>query len=320
MRVGLGLMNAGDTSSYARISQIAQHAEALGYDSLWVTEREPFPHAAQSQCPVFSGEVVVSRKGIDCTLDALAIAAINTGHIRLGINLPNVPFYSPIDIGRSLAALDSLSDGRVQVGLGLGWSAAEFQTVGAALDKPATPASEFIRALLAVWNGYEAAFSGEHYVLPRSIHAVVPVQRPQPPIVLTAFAPAAVQQPATLLRGGSPLSAAMSSEEMAEALFEAAPVGGRTPGGFDLAVRAVVRLTAGPIGESRAMFSGSLEQIRDDVAFVQSLGATELHFDLSQLPADEAGLPSFDTLGRLRELVSSVGPTRSAMTRQPVAA
>jgi hypothetical protein len=314
-------MNAGDTSSYSRISQIAQQAEALGYDSLWVTERDPLPLASDGQCPVFSGEVVVSRKGIDCTLDALAIAAISTDRIRLGVNLPNVPFYSPIDVGQSLAALDRLSDGRIQVGLGLGWSPMEFQTVSSALTRPETPASEFVHALQAVWDGREDEFRGAHYVLPRSIHGLTPVQRPQSPILLTAFAPAAVQRPALLLRGGSPLCAAMSSEEMAEALFEVAPVGGTTTAGFDLTVRAVVRLTEGPIGESRALFAGSLAQIRDDVAFVHSLGATELHFDLSQMPATQAGLPHVDLLSQLRDLVPSGGDAVStALTRQPVAA
>lgn len=303
MRVGLGIMNAGDTSSYSRISQIAQQAESLGYDSLWVTEREPLPLASEGQCPVFTGEVVVSRKGIDCTLDALAIAAINTDRIRLGVNLPNIPFYSPIDVGQSLAALDRLSDGRIQVGLGLGWSSTEFQAVSSALARPETPANEFLRALQAVWDGREDGFSGSHYVLPRSITSPTPVQRSRPAIVLTAFAPAAVQRPALLLRGGSPLCAAMSSEEMAEALFEVAPVGGRTSAGFDLAVRAVVRLTEGPIGESRALFAGSLEQVRDDVAFVDSLGATELHFDLSQVASSQHSVSLLDTISRLRDLV-----------------
>jgi hypothetical protein len=113
----------------------------------------------------------------------------------------------------------------------------------------------------------------------------------------------------------------MSSEEMAEALFEVAPVGGTTTAGFDLTVRAVVRLTEGPIGESRALFAGSLAQIRDDVAFVDSLGATELHFDLSQMPASQAGLPHLDLLSQLRDLVPSGGDSVStALTRQPVAA
>ena len=301
MRIGLGLLNAGESRSYSSLSRIAQHAEALGYASLWVTEREPLPLAAASQCPVFTGELHLSRKEIDCTLDALAIAAINTESIRLGINLPNVPFYSPIEVGRSLAALDVLSDGRVQLGLGLGWQPQEFQTVSAALSRPDTPASEFVRALRAVWDGRGAGFFGDHFSVP-GIAGVTPIQRPYPPIALTAFAPAAVQRPKLLLRGGSPLSLAISSEEMVEALVGVRQSEVGQAGDYELVVRAVVRPTEGPIGESRAMFAGSLAQIHDDIAFVESLGAAELQFDLSQATNSQPG-DLFDQIARLMELV-----------------
>lgn len=306
MRLGLSLMNAGETSTYSTLSRVAQHAEALGYDSLWVTEREPFPLAAQRQRPVFTGELIVSRKGITSPLEALAIAAVQTDAIRLGISLPNVPFYSPIEIGQSLAALDVLSEGRVQVGLGLGWSAAEFQTVSSALSRPGTPANEFVRALHAIWDCQAGGFTGDHYVIPRTACLTAPLQQPHPPVVLTAFAPAAIQQPALLLRGGSPLVMAMSDEEMEAALLGVAQGGVRNTDSPELVVRAVVRLTEGPIGESRAMFAGSLAQIRDDIAFVHSLGAAELHVDVSQMPDSQEGGSLLDLIGRLRDLVPAV--------------
>lgn len=303
MRLGLGLMNAGESSSYASLSRVAQQAEALGYDSLWVTESEPFPLAAHAQHPVFTGELIVSRKGIASTFEALAVAAVHTSTIRLGISLPNVPFYSPIAVGQSLAALDVLSDGRVQVGLGLGWSASEFETVRSGLSRPDSPASEFVRALRTVWDCRAKGFTGGHYVIPRSACKTEPVQQPHPPVVLTAFAPAAIQPSAMLLRGGSPLSAVLSSEEMAEALQSVAqPVVGQF-GTAELVVRAVIRLTNGPLGESRAMFTGSLDQIRDDIAFVHSVGAAELQIDLSQMPADRENAHPFDLMSRLSDLV-----------------
>lgn len=311
MRVGLGLLNAGETSSYASISRIAQHAESLGYDSLWVTEREPFPLVAQQPCPVFTGELHVSRKQIDCTLDALAIAAINTEKISLGASLPNIPFYSPTDVGQSLAALDILSDGRMQVGLGLGWTLSEFQTVASALSRQDTPAAEFVRVLRTVWNGADDGFSGDHYVIPPTARVLTPIQRPFPPIRVMAFAPAAVQRPATLLRGGSPIAAALSSEEMAEALTD----DGRVDG-YELVVRAVVRPTQGPIGEARSMFSGTLEQIRDDIAFVNALGAAEVQFDLSQLPVGVDSPAAFALMALLRDFV----PTTTAAQVAPFAA
>lgn len=298
MRLGLGLMNAGETRTYASLSWIAQQAEALGYDSLWVTEREPFPLATHRQHPVFTGELTVSRKEIDSTLEALATAAVQTETIRLGISLPNVPFYSPIAVGQSLAALDVMSDGRAQVGLGLGWSTTEFQTVLAGLLRSDSPANEFVRSLRNVWDCHATHFTGDYYVIPRSACQTKPIQRPHPPIVLTAFAPAAIQPSAMLLRGGSPVSAVLPIEETTDALQSVAQ-----PGDFDLVVRALIRLTNGPLGEARAMFTGSLDQIRDDIAFVHSVGAAELQFDLSQMPASQADADLFDLIVQLRDLV-----------------
>jgi len=305
MRVGLGLMNAGDSSSYSRISQIARHAEDLGFDSLWVTEREPFPYAAKSAPRSFSGEVVVSRREIGYVLDALAIAAINTERVALGVNLPNVAYYSPYDIGTSLAALDELSDGRVRVGLGLGWTADECRSISTTLATPETPAGEFVRALDAVFAGYESEFRGEYFVIPRE-RSASRLRHGQLPISLTAFAPAAVQAPAALLRGGSPLLLVQCEDEMADALVAV------NPGRFPLNVRAVLRLTEGPMGESRSMFAGSLEQIRDDISYVAALGVAEIQFDLGYLPAVQQTHLLLEMIALVRDL--------APMTMVPLAA
>ena len=314
-------MNAGDNSSYAALSRVAQHAESLGYDSLWVAEREPFPLGVEPKHAVFTGELVVSRRGISCLHEALAVAAVQTDNIRLGISLPNIPFYSPIDTGHSLAALDRLSDGRIQLGLGLGWSVAEFQKVGAALAEPGTPANEFVRAIQTVWDDLGSGFVGDHYLIPKQGRGLAPIQRPHLPIQLVAFAPAAVQPPAQLLRGGAPLSMSLSSEEMADALVGVAGSTKQFTGSPEIVVRALVRLTEGPIGESRAMFTGSRDQLRDDIAFVHSLGVDELQFDLSQMQASYATTHMLDVAGKLRDLVPvAMRSVRTAFAQDGVAA
>jgi alkanesulfonate monooxygenase SsuD/methylene tetrahydromethanopterin reductase-like flavin-dependent oxidoreductase (luciferase family) len=283
-----------------------------------VTEQEPFPHASSANRRSFTGEVVVSRREIGYVLDALAVAAINTERITLGVNLPNVPFYSPYEIGSSLAALDDLSDGRVMVGLGLGWSAREFDTISGALNQPETPAGEFVRALETVFAGYSTGFRGDYFVIPRERTDSMVGSRArhrQLPIALTAFAPAAVQQSAVLLRGGSPLLVVQSSDEMADALAAAAP------GRFDLTVRAVVRLTDGPIGESRSLFAGSLEQVRDDIELVAGLGVSEIQLDLGYMPASQHTARLLETIAVARELpAGSTRPAGVINARQPIAA
>jgi alkanesulfonate monooxygenase SsuD/methylene tetrahydromethanopterin reductase-like flavin-dependent oxidoreductase (luciferase family) len=315
MRVGLVLMNAGETSSYDALGQIARHAEGLGYDSLWATEREPFPVVAGHQHTV-AGMFPTSQQTIVCPFEALAVAAVQTETIRLGVSLPNVPYYSPIAVGQSLAALDILSNGRVQVGLGLGWTPDDFQLVTESISRADTPAAEFLGVLKTVWGGGEIEFHGGHYVVPRCTCGVTPIQRPHPAVRLTAFAPAAVQRPAQLLRGGAPLFPDVSADAMAGALRSFARPGGRLGGAQDVVARAVVRLTGMPLGEGRAMFTGSSDEVRGDIAFAEAMGVTEILFDLSQSVGGRDAGSVIQAIGGLLDLM----PERAGVNDFVVAA
>ena len=134
--------------------------------------------------------------------------------------------------------------------------------MGAALAEPGTPANEFVRAIQTVWDDLDSGFVGDHYLIPKQGRGLAPIQRPHLPIQLVAFAPAAVQPPAQLLRGGAPLSMSLSSEEMADAWVGVAGSTKQFTGSPEIVVRALVRLTEGPIGESRTMFTGSRDQLR----------------------------------------------------------
>jgi hypothetical protein len=185
-----------------------------------------------------------------------------------------------------------------------------------ALNRPETPAGEFVRALETVFSGYNTGFRGDYFIVPNERTASkFSCRHRQLPVALTAFAPAAVQPPAMLLRGGSPLLVVDCCDEMADALAAV------EPGRFDLTVRAVLRPTDGPVGESRSMFAGSLEQIRDDVAYVASLGVTEMQFDMSYLPAAQHTGQLLEMMAVVRELAA--GSTRSVgvvEARQRIAA
>jgi alkanesulfonate monooxygenase SsuD/methylene tetrahydromethanopterin reductase-like flavin-dependent oxidoreductase (luciferase family) len=303
MRVGLVLMNAGETNSYDTLGQIARHAEAIGYDSLWVTEREPFPIVAESQRSIPSGILPTSRQPIALPIEALAVAAVQTETIQLGISLPNIPFYSPLTVGQSLAALDILSNGRVQVGLGIGSTPDEVGLVTDALSRPGTPAAEFLRVLKTVWSGGEIEYHGDHYVIPRCSCGVTPIQRPHPAVRLTAFAPAAVQRPAQLLRGGAPLFPSVSADAMAGALRSVALPVALSAMTTDIVARAVVQLAGSPLGEGRAMFAGSSVEVRGDIAFVQAMGVSEILFDLGQAAAGRDAGSIIEAIGGLIDLV-----------------
>ena len=121
VRVGIGLFTgqvpAGSPRSFAQeyreTLELVRLAEALGFDSAWVSE-----HHGSSDGYLPSLMVM---------LGAFADA---TSHIRLGTGVVLTPFHDPIRLAEDAAVVDQLSDGRLTLGLGIGWREEEFRMFG----------------------------------------------------------------------------------------------------------------------------------------------------------------------------------------------
>ena len=304
MRLGFVLPHVGQLAGPAAIVATARRAEALGYDSLWVTDRLLYPVAPRTPYGAVPDGILPEpyRYALD-PLGTLALAAAHTDRIALGTSVLDLPFYNPVLLARSLATLDILSGGRLRVGLGLGWSADEFEAAGASLAGRGQRADEFLAVLRAAWGDDPVEFSGEFYRIPRSIIGAKPRQRPGPPIYLAAYAPGALRRAATLADGWNP--AGIPLDGMAQGLAglrAMAAVAGRDPDDTALVVRANLHRTAQPLPEGRPIFVGSREQIAADIAGTRALGAAELFFDLTFSP-DVATLDALlDGMAELREL------------------
>jgi alkanesulfonate monooxygenase SsuD/methylene tetrahydromethanopterin reductase-like flavin-dependent oxidoreductase (luciferase family) len=70
-------------------------------------------------------------------LDTLAFAAAHTKTVTLGTSVLDIPYYNPVMLGRRLTTIDFLSNGRLKVGLGLGWSKDEMEATGADMKQRA---------------------------------------------------------------------------------------------------------------------------------------------------------------------------------------
>jgi len=114
---------------------------------------------------------------------------------------------------------------------------------------------------------------------------------PVPPIYLGAFVPAALKRLAKLADGWNPVFISIPS--MAEtfgAIRQMAKDAGRDPSALSMVVHAVLEITDRPLGKDRAIFSGSLEQIAEDVRGCAEIGSEEVFFD----PAFSPGGQSLD--------------------------
>jgi probable F420-dependent oxidoreductase len=194
----------------------------------------------------------------------------------------NMPFFSPVLLAKQLATVDVLSGGRLDAGLGLGWSAEEYAASGVPYQRRGARGEEFLAVLRALWTQELAEHHGEFYELPPVRFAPKPVQRPHPPILLGGTADPALRRAGRLADGWISSSRAdmATLHRSIKVIADAARAAGRDPATLRYIARVPVR--PGPAGgPERRRLSGSYEQIRADLDGLAAQGLTELFIDLN---------------------------------------
>jgi probable F420-dependent oxidoreductase len=197
-----------------------------------------------------------------------------------------MPYYQPVLLAKQLATLDLVSGGRLDVGLGVGWSEDEYDAVGVPFTGRGRRADEFLRCLKAVWTQEVVEFSGSFYRIPRSRIEPKPVQKPHPPLTLGGYSPAVMRRVVTLADGFSGGNLPLAEvRRLIDALGEAAATTGRDVRGFQIVCRGVFRVHRAPQGDARRPLWGTLEEIREDIQRYAAAGLTELFLEANFDPA-----------------------------------
>jgi probable F420-dependent oxidoreductase len=300
MRLGFALPQIGAVAGPEAIAAIAQRAEAIGYDSLWVLDRLLWPVNPQARYPLGDGSLPEQYKRTLDPVETLTFAAALTRKIALGTSVVNIPWYNPVLLARTLTSLDVLSAGRLRVGLGIGWSPDEYVATGSVWDERGKRTDESIQALKAIWTTDPVEFQGNYYRIPKSFISLKPVQKPHPPIYMAAFTPAAMQRVAREANGWFPVGIPIAAiPQMLDGIRQMAREAGRKEDEIELFVRGQVELSDQAVRNGRGDFTGSLEQIAGDIAATKSMGAVELVFDV-QFSAEIKG--TNDILTQLEQL------------------
>jgi probable F420-dependent oxidoreductase len=281
MRLGFCLPQHGPDAGPEALVTVAQRAETLGFESLWVSERLLWPLDPRTPYPASPDGRLPEQ--VRCQLDpleSLTFVAARTRTARLGTSVVNLPFHNPLVLARRFASLDVLSGGRACVGLGNGWSADEFEAAGVPARGRSGRIDEALAILKAVWTTDPVEFEGEHFRIPRSFIQPKPIQKPHPPIYYAAFTPVAMRRVALEADGWNPAGLPVGvMGSMFQSMREMAERAGRDPGALALVVRANVWIGERPLSDGRAVFTGDPDQIAADIAATRDLGAAELLFD-----------------------------------------
>ncbi|MFE3073334.1 TIGR03619 family F420-dependent LLM class oxidoreductase [Streptomyces sp. NPDC059247] len=196
MRMGIALPQYGSHARAASIAGFARDAESAGFDSLWVGDRALTPVAPSEVYPGYTAENPYPP-GFKTFLDpllVLTVAASATTRVRLGTSTLNAPWYPPLLLGRSLTSLDLLSEGRLDVGLGIGWMRDEYSALNAEFSRRGERLEEILDILGAMWAEEVFGHEGAHWTIPRSHVGLRPAQQPGPPVYLGGFSPAAMSR------------------------------------------------------------------------------------------------------------------------------
>ena len=134
----------------------------------------------------------------------LAFVAAATKHIRLHTNIVVAPYRNPFLMAKLVATLDRLSGGRVIMGIGTGYLAAEFDALGVPFEGRGAAVDESIRLMKTIWAGETINYTGKTFradgisALPR------PLQEPHPPIWSGGNSGRAIRRAVELCDGWSP--------------------------------------------------------------------------------------------------------------------
>jgi probable F420-dependent oxidoreductase len=162
-RFGVQLLNAPDATGW---KEQARRAESLGYSVATMPD-----HFNEQFAPV---------PALQAVLDA-------TTTLRAGALVFDNDYKHPLVLAKELATMDVLSDGRVEIGLGAGWMASDYEQAGIQYDRAGVRIDRFVEGL-AVIRGIMGpgpfSFSGEHYTISGYEGFPKPVQSPCPPILI----------------------------------------------------------------------------------------------------------------------------------------
>lgn len=307
MRLGFFLPQIGPAASPQAVVQVAQRAEALGYDSVWATERLLYPVKPQTPYPASpDGSLPEPYKIALDPLETLTFAAAHTRRVAVGTSVLDMPYYNPVMLARRLTTLDVLSGGRLRVGFGQGWSKDEYDAAGVSPKGLGRRADEFLQVLKAIWTTDPVEFHGRYFHVPKSFIQPKPVQKPHPPIYLAAYSESALKRAATLANGWHPAGVPLDGlKQMMAGLKSMAQAAGRNPSTVEVVVRANLTITPRALGKQRQMFTGTQEEIKEDIDATRALGAHELVFDPTFSPGTNSAAEFVTIMEHVRRMTRS---------------
>jgi probable F420-dependent oxidoreductase len=172
-------VQASNASTGLEWQCMAKKVEELGYSTLFLADHYLGPGPAQRAARTPRQDLA--------PIAAMAVAAAVTETLRVGCRVFCMDYHVPAVLAKEAATLDLLSDGRLELGIGAGWSEVEYEALGLSFDRPGAridKLKEVVALLKQHFAGEELACKGDYVAVNGYAGTPLPVQRPHPPIMI----------------------------------------------------------------------------------------------------------------------------------------
>ncbi|MDE0824570.1 MAG: LLM class F420-dependent oxidoreductase [Dehalococcoidia bacterium] len=317
MEYGFYLPSGGPAAQPDALASIAKQGDDLGFFCMVMPDHVVQPRSVESQYPYsLTGDLNKAHgAAVEERLEqvtTLAFLAGITERIKLVTSVMIIPYRNPILTAKMLSTLDMLSKGRLILGAGVGWMEEEFELLNAEpFSERGAVTNEYLKAFIELWTSDNPTFEGKYVNFSDITFLPKPVQKPYPPIWIGGGSRPAIRRAAQIGDCWHPVgaipAAPLEPEELAEKLVllrQDAEKVGRDPESIQVSVKAPLydANESNKPGGPRRRFTGSPDEVRQDVQTYADIGVTHLIFDFRVESANETN----DRMAKFAEEVMAV--------------
>ena len=270
MKLGVNLLNFGPAVGPDSLARWATLAEALGYHFLMISDHVAITADVEERYPAPFYD----------PFTALAWVAGITRRVELGTTVIVLPYRHPLLTARMGANLDRLSGGRFILGVGAGWARQEFAALGVPFERRGAITDDYLAAIRTLWTQDVATHRGPFVSFQDVRTGPRPVRTPHPPIWVGGSSDGALRRVARHADAWHPVRSRVRwlREDGLPRLRAIAEREGRPVPALCPRIRLRLTDTALP-DDQRLAGEGTLDQVRGDLAALESLGARYVLLD-----------------------------------------
>lgn len=271
MKLGYSIPSNQGFEKVDELIELAARADALGFANLWASEH------------LFHSAYIADRLGNLPYFEPLTIltaAAMATKRARLGTSVLVLPWHDPPRLAKTVATLDHISKGRVDLGVGVAMTEDEFKNLGVDFKTRGRRMNEILGALQALWTEEVPTFEGEFYRYEGLKFSPKPLQKPYPPILVGGSSQAALRRTAKFGDGWHTLRQSPAQVQAAlPYLREMTLAAGRDPAALRISISIPILFAAEGSSrppEERTSLKGSPGEIVETIKAFAAAGVGEM--------------------------------------------